>query len=51
MNRSDPREAWRQLRKAWARTTERVGPMAEGSEDLGVDGECDLDKLSRRGAP
>ncbi|WP_213452196.1 hypothetical protein [Rhizomonospora bruguierae] len=36
---ADLREAWRQLRKAWATTIERAGSMAEGSEDLGVDGE------------
>src|SRR6059058_1645565 len=39
---ADLLEAWRQLRKAWATTTERVGSMAEGSEDLGVDGEWSM---------
>ncbi|KAA2266038.1 DinB family protein [Solihabitans fulvus] len=39
---ADLREAWRQLRKAWATTTERAGSMAEGSEHLGVDGEWSM---------
>src|SRR3954471_7092013 len=39
---ADLREAWRQLRKAWATTTERVRSMAEGSEHLGVDGEWSM---------
>jgi hypothetical protein len=39
---ADLREAWRQLRKAWATTTERVGSMAEGSEDQRVDGEWSM---------
>ncbi|MFI6077238.1 DinB family protein [Actinoplanes sp. NPDC051343] len=39
---ADLREAWRQLRKAWAATTDRVGSMPEGSEDVGVDGEWSM---------
>ena len=39
---ADLREAWCQLRRVWATTTERVGSMAEGSEDLGVDGEWSM---------
>src|SRR3954470_20588730 len=39
---ADLREAWRQLRKAWAATTDRAGSMAEGSEDLRVDGEWSM---------
>lgn len=38
----DLREAWRQLRDGWARTTERVRAMPEGSERLGVDGEWSM---------
>jgi hypothetical protein len=39
---ADLREAWRQLRAAWATTTEQVRSMAEGSENLGVDGEWSM---------
>src|SRR3990170_3265403 len=39
---ADLREAWRQLRKAWATTAERAGSMAEGSEDIGVDDEWSM---------
>jgi hypothetical protein len=39
---ADLREAWRQLRQAWAATAERVRSMAEGSEHLGVDGEWSM---------
>src|SRR5690348_8317454 len=39
---ADLREAWRQLRQAWAATAERVGSMAEGSEHVGVDGEWSM---------
>ena len=38
----DLREAWRQLRDDWARTTERVRSMREGSEHRGVDGEWSM---------
>src|SRR5574338_257480 len=33
----DLREAWRQLGDGWARTTERVRLMPEGTEHRGVD--------------
>jgi hypothetical protein len=36
---ADLREAWRQLRAAWAETIERIGSMAAGTEDVRVDGE------------
>jgi DinB family protein len=39
---ADLREAWRQLRKTWATTTDRVGSMPQGSEDLRVDGEWSM---------
>jgi DinB family protein len=39
---ADLREAWRQLRTAWTTTTERARSMAEGTEDLGVDGEWSM---------
>lgn len=39
---ADLREAWRQLQKAWAATTERARSMAEGSEDQRVDGEWSM---------
>ncbi|NMO52482.1 DinB family protein [Actinoplanes sp. TBRC 11911] len=39
---ADLREEWRQLRKAWATTAERVGSMAEGSEFRSVDGEWSM---------
>src|SRR6476646_3833081 len=39
---ADLREAWRQLRKAWATTTERAGSMAAGSEGHRVDGEWSM---------
>jgi hypothetical protein len=39
---SDLQEAWRQLRAAWATTTERVRSMPEGSEHHGVDGEWSM---------
>ena len=38
----DLREAWRQLRDDWARTTERVRSMPENSEHHGVDGEWSM---------
>jgi hypothetical protein len=38
----DLREAWRQLRADWARTTERVRSMPEHSEHRGVDGEWSM---------
>lgn len=38
----DLREAWRQLRTAWTTTTERARSMAQGSEDLSVDGEWSM---------
>jgi hypothetical protein len=39
---ADLREAWRQLRDDWARTTERVRSMPEHSEHHGVDGEWSM---------
>ena len=39
---ADLREAWRQLRDDWARTTERVRSMPENSEHHGVDGEWSM---------
>jgi uncharacterized damage-inducible protein DinB len=39
---ADLREAWRQLREAWAATVERVRSMAAGSENAGVDGEWSM---------
>jgi uncharacterized damage-inducible protein DinB len=39
---ADLREGWRQLRQAWATTTERVRSMPEGSEHHGVDGEWSM---------
>lgn len=39
---ADLREAWRQLRTAWATAAERVRSMPEGSEHLGVDGEWSM---------
>ena len=39
---ADLREAWRQLRDDWARTTERVRSMPEDSEHHGVDGEWSM---------
>ncbi len=39
---ADLREAWRQLRRAWAETTERSRSMPEGSEHVGVDGEWSM---------
>lgn len=38
----DLREAWRQLRAAWATTTERGRSMPAGSENRGVDGEWSM---------
>ena len=38
----DLREAWRQLRDDWAKTTKRVRSMPEGSEHHGVDGEWSM---------
>ena len=39
---ADLREAWRQLRGAWAATTERVRSMPAGSEQHRVDGEWSM---------
>jgi hypothetical protein len=39
---ADLREAWRQLREAWATTVERVRSMPEGSEHHRVDGEWSM---------
>lgn len=39
---ADLREAWRQLRHAWATTTERVRSMPEDSEHQRVDGEWSM---------
>lgn len=39
---ADLREAWRQLRKAWAATADRVRSTADGSEDVRVDGEWSM---------
>jgi hypothetical protein len=39
---ADLREAWRQLRDDWARTTERVRSMPENSEHDRVDGEWSM---------
>src|SRR3954453_14149977 len=36
---ADLREGWRQLRQAWAATTERARSMPEGSEHRRVDGQ------------
>jgi hypothetical protein len=39
---ADVREAWRQLRQAWATTVERARSMPAGSEERGVDGEWSM---------
>jgi len=39
---ADLREAWRQLRQAWATTVERARSMPAGSEERGVDGEWSM---------
>ncbi|MGA9746601.1 MAG: DinB family protein [Nocardioides sp.] len=39
---ADLREGWRQLREAWATTTERVRAMPRDSEHQGVDGEWSM---------
>src|SRR5262245_49118039 len=44
---ADLREAWRQLRHAWATTSERVRSMPEGSEHVGVDGEWSMVETMR----
>jgi hypothetical protein len=44
---ADLREAWRQLRQAWATTTERARSMPEGSEHHGVDGEWSMVETMR----
>ena len=44
---ADLREAWVQLRQAWATTTERVRSMPEGSEHQRVDGEWSMVETMR----
>lgn len=44
---ADLREAWRQLRQAWALTIERVRGMPEGSEEQRVDGEWSMVETMR----
>lgn len=44
---ADLREAWRQLRQAWATTIERVRSLPEGSEHAGVDGEWSMVETMR----
>jgi hypothetical protein len=44
---ADLREGWRQLRQAWATTTERARSMPEGSEHHGVDGEWSMVETMR----
>ncbi len=44
---ADLREAWQQLRQAWATTTERARSMPEGSEHHGVDGEWSMVETTR----
>lgn len=44
---ADLREAWRQLRQAWATTVERVRSMPEGSQERRVDGEWSMVETMR----
>ena len=44
---ADLREAWRELRRAWATTIERARSMPQGSEHIAVDGEWSMVETMR----